>query len=414
MTAPWQAGVDALGPRLAAVRADLDAARARLALPDLPWLVAPPVLPASERARIAGALTAVHRALVVVDEVVGEGDARLPLPANARALAPAGDAHRTALDVCRMDALYDAATGDLQLVEVQAGDPSGPGWTDVVLGALQRAGVLAALGVPVAFHSDAHRQAILGPDDPRRDGLVVFACPDASYVVSDHEAMAERWTAAGVPAVRATPKRLVVDAGVVRCDGHPVSLVLRDAPDDLDVDDAHALRRAFAAGVPYANPLRDARFDDKACFALLRAPDVRARCDDATRAAIDAHVPETLVVDDGVRDRLAKQRDAWVLKPATGFGGFGVVVGPEADARAWDDALQASTRARFVAQRAIAARAAPWPVLVDGRIAVLPRFTTWSFWLHRGRMTEAFVRAGSGAVVNVHQGGGLGPVLFAP
>ena len=40
------------------------------------------------------------------------------------------------------------------------------------------------------------------------------------------------------------------------------------------------------------------------------------------------------------------------------------------------------------------------------------QFVTVSFWLHQGHFSGAFARAGAGRVVNVHQGGGLGPLLF--
>ena len=41
-----------------------------------------------------------------------------------------------------------------------------------------------------------------------------------------------------------------------------------------------------------------------------------------------------------------------------------------------------------------------------------PRFLTFSAWVIGRRFAGCYARAGEGRVVNVHQGGGIAPVLF--
>ncbi len=389
----------------------------------LPVLLAPPLLPAALLAHVRTAARAVHRGLLVVDDALAAG-ALPPLwepdvVGRLRAATPGAPAR---LRSYRLDGIVDVDAGTVSFVEVQAGDPSGPGWVD----ALQD----IATGVvdPAAHGAQAPRlfDALLPllDDEVRLRGgaaaaHVAFLCPRESLVASDHDAMAAALRRRGRRARRVAMHELCFGSGVggddvsgVSVDGVPVDVVWRDTHDDL-LPDHIARAAALVRAVPVHNPFADVRFDDKRCFALLRHPSVWQRLSAADRAAIGRSVPLTEAVDDAVARRVRADRAAYVVKPADGYGGIGVRIGGvDADVDV-DDALARAGSAPVVVQRRVPNPALPVWTACAGVVREEPRFLTWSFWLVDGDVVGAFVRAGAHAVVNVHQGGGIGPVWIA-
>lgn len=404
-------------------KSSVDAAATALGLVDLPILPAPILLDRAARARIAAsseALTAIlARALAARlatnDDVLAQ---HLRIPP---ALAPLvdverarGDAHAP-LACVRLDGLLDEATGVLRYIEVQAGDPSGPGWTDLALRAWCEAGLMDALGAEPDLLATERvrvlRARVPGSSDPR----VVHALPSSSFVWSDHVCMAAVERALGLDAHVVEPSALSLEGDVLLSEAARVDLVVRDTHDEIGGDHAVAgaatLVAAHARGLPIVNAFSDAILDDKGSFALLFDAEFRVSLDAAERTLVDAFVPETHLVDDAARAMARADPRGFVLKPREGYGGFGVVVGeddPEA-LRAQLDSARAETH---VLQRAISQ--VPRAVFVKARAGIVeaPRIVAFSSWVIGGRFAGCFARAGEGRVVNVHQGGGIAPVLF--
>ena len=396
----------------------LESLRAEHALGTLPMLAAPVILPAAERKRLGQAAETIWRALLRL-----AGDAQwppgVPVPAGLDALLTSEPHHLPRLGSCRFDALYDPGSRALQFVEVQAGDPSGAAWVD---------GIGAALASVPALqtwmrHADglvaAHRRHVLdtynqGPA-PNENPLIAFVTDDAGFVRSDHDLWAWLYRAAGSRAVRLDPRTPTLDGTRLLANGEAVHLVIRDTHEELTISPGpvatDCLRRALLAGLPRFNPFSDVWFDDKSCFVSLCE-----RADafpDDERQAILAHLPTTRHLTERAAEDVRRCKDAWVVKPADGYGGFGISIGRDVTQAAWESALNAGIQSRCLLQAYVPVpRMRVARTTADGGVSWKEQHLTLSIWCHGGRMSGAYARAGDGNVVNVHQGGGIGPVVF--
>lgn len=384
-------------------------------LADVPTFLAPVLLPKSAWAQLDDVARRVHAAVerVLVQWFVdGQHQDRVDLPAGVDALI-SPTVEGASLSNLRLDVLFDpsapdlSAPGSVKVVEVQAGDPSGAGWTDLFwLGLESTPGVRAARervsvsspslvlaheamarSVMTRWLSDHSRRA---PAEPR----AIFLCAEDSFVRSDHEALAWRY-------IRRGWRALVRDPRDYDPSNEPAWLYVRDTHDEL-VTPAFAprtrlLRERFAADAALVlAPFRDVLADDKRVLELMweQADDALADVLLETR---------TLAPDD------APERAGLVLKPADGYGGFGVVLGDHVDDATWTDALADARERPTVVQRHHPIPRVTLPTLDGGEQEL---FCTLSLWLHGGRLSGAYARASGDPVVNVHQGGGIVPVAW--
>ncbi len=393
-----RARVDAEAPEL--VRAFAEQLRRRPALKGISLLAAPVTLPVAARAFIARQCELVRSALLRV-ATAARWNLELPMPEGLARLVDSESLALPRLDACRLDAFCDADGGALQFLEIQAGDPSGLGMADAALGCMR------SLGAPAPYFFEARRQQVLrqwrGPGLPR----VAVVNEDASFVLSDTELMAEALRANGHQAQRVDARRFTFEGGRLEAEGAQYDVILRDSHEELGPA-TEGLNRALEAGLPRFNPLRDVWFDDKGCFAMLWEQLGALPADE--REAVERHVPQTVRVTDASRARLVSDRPGWVLKPAQGYGGFGVVIGRDVDDATWSTALVSPRR--MVAQRYVEVPRQPVARVVGEGVEWREQYVTLSFWLHQGRFSVAYARAGERRVVNVHQGGGLGPLIF--
>jgi hypothetical protein len=104
-----------------------------------------------------------------------------------------------------------------------------------------------------------------------------------------------------------------------------------------------------------------------------------------------------------------------VLKPNAGWGGFGVRIGRETDPAAWAAALDAALArpGSAVLQRFAGYVTDRYPVFEGDRfVGFRPKRINTSVWVHGGEVVGLFARASDAPVINVHQGGGLLPVVL--
>ena len=144
-------------------------------------------------------------------------------------------------------------------------------------------------------YGGARRQQVLhqwrGSELPR----IAVVNEDDSFVRSDTELMADFFRRQGHIAQRVDPRAFTSEGGELVANGQAFDLVIRDSHEELGPATG-ALNRALEAGLPRFNPFRDVWFDDKACFALLWSH--RGALPSEERAAIERHIPQTVVVSD--------------------------------------------------------------------------------------------------------------------
>lgn len=334
----------------------------------------------------------------------------LPLPVEVEARVKAEAREGRALGSTRYDFIVDA-DGQVALIECQAGDPSGMG--------VEEASAAAFAALPCFDRESVSRQSVASSmrrfvaPAPERAGLVVFVIHREAFLEWDVARLVKVFRAEGVDAVMADPSALVFRDGALWLGQRRAALVVRDSLEDLLAPEraqaSRALMEAWAAGaVQVVNPVGAIAADHKVLLRRLRTSQVLERLSPVDAGLVRETVPETRVLDaDG-----PVAREAWVLKPSDGFGGFDVTIGPAVTDDAWRDAVVAARRSGrpFLLQRFVRAHTAALPVVAGDSLAVEPHHVVYSAWMHGDRFGGLFARVHRRPVVNVHQGGGLVPV----
>lgn len=136
---------------------------------------------------------------------------------------------------------------------------------------------------------------------------------------------------------------------------------------------------------------------------------------------VRTHVPWTVVVDSHGSEHVSAglaDRAAWVLKPTSGHGGAGVVLGHAVSDDAWRSALLAAADGGHVLQRFIEADLLDMTFVDDrtGQLRDQPVPMVLGPFLFGRTISNVIVRHGtpaSGSVVNAQQGANLNSILIA-
>jgi Glutathionylspermidine synthase preATP-grasp len=356
----------------------------------------------------------------------------LALPAAEDALARMEAGFPQPARICRLDAFMHRY--DLKFLEFNSDSPAGVGWCDVLFEGLKRG--LGLPGVTSVFHTlytpmmpalfetllDAYgHMRQLHPDLPEVPRLAVVdvaGTPTAGEFHLVAGAAHER----GLDAVVAALDELSYDGSRLRVQGEPVDLVYRRvlSPEAADTDLAAAARDGRACVV---NPFRANVVSSKKILALLQDPrfEYLLAGDEADR--IRATLPWTRILRPGratygpwtfdLLSFVSDNRERLVLKPASDYGGRGVMLGNETDQSEWDATIEAHAEVGdFIAQEYVAIPEEMFPIVEDGRVQMrLKRFNINPFAIG-GRYAGMLTRISDQAVINVAAGGGLLPTVI--
>lgn len=383
-------------------------------------------------ARVAETVAAVAER--IVDAALGDPallDA-VGLTDAERRLVSIDPGSRRASTASRLDAflLPDA----LGFAEYNAESPAGLGYTEVLAELFASLPVMARFRERFEAHSYRLSEAMLralrasyrewgGTADPP-----VVAIVDWRDVPTwnEFEILRERFERLGVPAVVCDPRDLVFDGRRLAAGGRPIDLVYRRVlVSDILArpDECRALVDAYAArAVCVANTFRCKIPHKKAFFAVLTDPRWDALLEPEERAIVRAHVPWTRVLADTrtiangtvveLVDYTRRLRDELVIKPNDEYGGAGVVLGWEATAAAWDEAVERAIRepGAWVVQRKIRVRREVFPcVEIPHRVVFREMLVDLAPYLFRGRVGGFLTRLSAGGLANVTSGGGQVP-----
>jgi hypothetical protein len=339
----------------------------------------------------------------------------------------------TASTASRLDAFL--LPDGLHFAEYNAESPAGPAYT-------QRLSELFD-GLPVMQRfRETHSVRFHRPMPPLLDALLESyrewggRAPQPRMAIVDwrnvptwteFELLRDAFVASGVPTVVCAPQELEYSGGRLLAEGHPVDLVYRRVLiNDIVAHPAEcaALVKAYEAkAVCVANTLRCKLPHKKAFFAVLTDPANAALFSEPERAVITAHVPWTRLVADKSTSKdgreqplleLARaQRESLVLKPNDEYGGTGVTLGWEADAGAWDTALDAALKdppGTWVVQERIPVRREVFPMFdASGAVTMRDMLVDLAPYLFRGKMGGYLTRLSATGLANVTSGGGQVP-----
>lgn len=232
---------------------------------------------------------------------------------------------------------------------------------------------------------------------------------------------------AGVEARHGDPRNLDLRSDGVYLKGMKVAYVYRDFSfEDVGGPDnprLRAFRRLWDEG--RVTPGFPADFDQKGILECLTSEEFAGLFTRKEAALLAAHVPWTRVLtgrkSSGPHGRrvdlpayVRKNRESLVIKPSWGAGGEGILIGRKINPTRWDKAVAAAVErpGAYAVQAYVDVPPRPSAYLRDGKIQLKPcRYTLGMF--HDGIRFGFHYRISPKDIVNVAQGGALGPVYFA-
>jgi hypothetical protein len=249
---------------------------------------------------------------------------------------------------------------------------------------------------------------------------------------NEFEILQKRFEVMGVPVVLADPRELEFDGKQLAAKGKKIDLVYRRVlVNDIVARPAEcaALVKAYEArAVCVANNFRCKIPHVKAFFAVLTDARNATLFSTAERELIRRHVPWTRVVQDVKSDYggkpiellkyIRKHQKDLVLKPSDEYGGMGVTLGWETDAKHWERAIQealpggkkAKERGCWIVQERIPVSRDVFPHIVEGgKVDFRNMLVDFAPYLFRGKLAGFLTRLSATGLANVTSGGGQIP-----
>jgi hypothetical protein len=249
---------------------------------------------------------------------------------------------------------------------------------------------------------------------------------------SEFEILQERFETMGVPVVLADPRELEFDGKQLAAKGKKIDFVYRRVLiNDIVArpDECAALVKAYEARtVCVANNFRCKIPHVKAFFAVLTDAKNAALFSAEEREVIRRHVPWTRVVQDVKSDYngkpiellkyIRKRRNDLVLKPSDEYGGMGVTLGWETDAKHWERAMEqalpggekAKVHGCWIVQERIPVSRDVFPHIGAGnKVGFRKMLVDFAPYLFRGKLAGFLTRLSATGLANVTSGGGQIP-----
>ncbi len=196
-------------------------------------------------------------------------------------------------------------------------------------------------------------------------------------------------------------------------------MVYRDAIQDFTDywDDVQPIIQAYRDGkVCLINPFSSRIGGLKSVLAIMTDEKMQKLFTPEEQEAIKAYIPWTRLVKEGktkLRNKkidllpyLTKNKDMFVLKPNSGYGGAGVMIGREAKQIDWDAALEKTKTANWVIQEYLEIPKESFPEFTPN-LTFSDKNCNINFFAFDGEFAGGFVRVSSSSIINIHRGGGL-------
>lgn len=340
-----------------------------------------------------------------------------------------------AIQITRFDGFLE---GDaLTFLEFNCDSPGGAGYGDVIheafLEVVHRNPHLGQ-GKRLGHRSrvDGLRDALLdcwstwreGRDRPAEPYVVLADWPDVGSR-PDIDITVKRLEQAGLDVAFADPRELDLDGDELVHGEDRVDVLYKRVitSELLENEAAEAILEAYRAGtVCMVNAPRSVVVGNKKIMAALQREEIQAAMTPAQRAAVDRFVPWTAILQDGdveidglkvdVRDLALDNKDELVLKPARGYGGEGVHLGPDTDEATWGQLIDEHLDdGDWVLQRMADVPKRLYPLLEDDSIQLSPVNVNVNPFVFGGEYAGAYTRISRENVINVSHGGGLVPTV---
>jgi hypothetical protein len=326
----------------------------------------------------------------------------------------------------------------LKFTEYNGESPAGAGYTEVLAEIFREMPVMKAFAKKFEVHSYALSARLLdalmgtyrdwGGTGSRPQMLITDWKEVPTW--SEFQILKERFEALRVPVVLADPRQLDWDGKKLTAKGKKIDFVYRRVLiNDIVArpKECGALVKAYEAqAVCVANNFRCKIPHVKAFFAVLTEEKNAKLFSAGEREVIQRHVPWTRVVEDvktdyqgrpiALLEHIRKNQSDLVLKPSDEYGGTGVTLGWEVDAKQWELAIEAALPAEgqgcWIVQEKIAMRRGEFPYIGAGnKVEFKDMLVDFAPYLFRGKLAGFLTRLSASSLANVTSGGGQIPAF---
>ena len=334
----------------------------------------------------------------------------LGLSAVERELVAIDPGYSAVSPTARLDSFLTKSA--YSFVELNGESPAGIAYADAAYD------IFSSLPVMKAFATEYNVRAMYGsqymldvllksheeylgkkPEHPPH--IAIVDLPDVP-TVKEFELFREFFERAGYPSVICTPQQLEFQDNTLSVDGFKIDIVykrllvneylpiIEDYPALLDAYKAHA--------ICMVNSFRSKLIHKKALFAVLTDNKRAALFSPTELEAIKAHVPWTRVVrserteykgdEVDLLEFVLKNSERLVLKPNDDYGGHGITIGWNAEASAWQAALEkAVANGDYLVQERVPTARETFPALTeDGKIEFAEQLVDLDPLLFNGRV----------------------------
>ena len=337
----------------------------------------------------------------------------------------------------RLDAFFVPERNELLFTEYNAETPAAPAYNDVLSEVFYGLPVMRAFlrnyevrplpARPGVLHAllDAFRQWSGTREAPRIAILDWREVPTYSEFVL----FAEYFRSQGLECVIVDPREVEYQNGRLVAGDFVITLIYKRvliselvARGGLDHPVVRAVRDGAACMV---NPFRCKLLHKKASLAVLQDERNAHLFDRDERAAIEAHIPWTRLIEErrtvyrgqhiDLVPFILERREQLVLKPNDEYGGRGVVLGWLVDQRGWERAVQTALAEPSIVQERVTPPSEPYPSLQDGRLQVSDRLVdTNPYVFYSTYVDGCLTRVSTEELLNVTAvGGSMVPTFVA-
>ena len=381
--------------------------------------------------------------------------------------------------VVRYDVFYDRNLNQLKFMEFNTHSPSSIGLHDQLVECLKKLTTIRAMKNSASFQVDRLIDGLAETliqtyrDYCRKKGhpispkpFIVVMASKTSTVRNDAEQMASLLRSRGMHCNYAYPQQLSDCNGGLALNGEKIDIIYRDAiqdfavplfgihdklrysvqylvkclvnrarfrrdnlrylfNDNLYVKAMSVTKACRLASVCVVNPAFSYMLSSKLVLALLHDHVFRDCFTQKQRSAIRKYIPWTHVLKPGsvhyedktidIIEFVKSNKDRFVIKPALGYGGYGVAIGCKSDQKAWNRRVENTYKYKRldIVQDLLDIPEVQFPELNDdGSVGYQTSKINLNLWSFSGRFLGAFVRASKGPVINLHAGGMLVPVFY--
>ncbi len=325
----------------------------------------------------------------------------------------------------RMDAI---STGDsFKFLEFNCDSPGGAYYSDLLRMGLENLSFIKKLSKKYKFYPQNYRPKVLqtlleawaSSGRNYKPHIAVVGNPDVANV-EEFKLFAEYFNQNGYSAYFTDPWHFQYDGVSLQRDGKKAELLYRRgilADYSKHLEETKSIINAYRdKKVLFVNPLSSKLGDNKNLLALLTDPRISKIFSEKEKSVIHKYIPWTRLLREmktefkGKKIDLIpfvrKNKDLFVIKPNSQYGGKGVVIGKEVKQKQWEQAIEESYSEQKVVQEYVPIPTMEFPIF-NPELTFVPKKYNVNFFTFAGKFGGGFVRTSDSSVINISAGGAL-------